>query len=129
MLASFRLNEKFLSSAFMHLQNKQQTDFIKMVANRLAKNFMAPLFELTKEKGQSAQIGCLAEILDWSKEFYDQYYDKVLNREMSRSGSDNIYNAFTRDDLVISFGREKLKKFCTQNENHTNYFIKRYAAI
>jgi len=113
----------------MNLQDKQQTDFIKMVAKCLAKNFMMPLFQLTKEKGYSAHIGGLAEILDWSNEFYDQYYDKVLNWEMFRSGSSNIYNAFTLDDLILSFGREKLKKFYDQPENHTNYFSRRYSSI
>src|SRR5438045_999886 len=103
----------------MNPQNKQQTDFIKMVANRLAKNFMASLFELTKEKGQSAYIGGLAEILDWSKEFCDQYYDKVTNWEEFMWSRDNIGNAL--NDLIISFGREKLKTFYSQPENHTNY--------
>jgi hypothetical protein len=113
----------------MITQTKQQTDFIKMVANLLAKNFIAPLFELTKEKSYSAHIGGLAEILDWSNEFCDQYYDNVLNWEMFRSSSNNIYNAFTLDDLIVSFGRERLKKFHTQTENHTNYFMNRYTAI
>ena len=113
----------------MITQTKQQTDFIKMVAILLAKNFIAPLFELTKEKSYSAHIGGLAEILDWSNEFCDQYYDNVLNWEMFRSSSNNIYNAYTLDDLIVSFGREILKNFHTQPENHTNYFMNRYTAI
>ena len=113
----------------MQAQTKQQTDFIKMVAKHLGKNFMALLFDLTKEKGQSAYIGGLAEILDWSKEFCDQYYDKITTWEKFRWSSDNIYNAFTLDDLIVSFGRERLKKFHSQPENHTNYFIRRYSSI
>ena len=111
----------------MNAQNKQQTDFIKMVAKHLGKNFMAPLFELTKEKGQLAYIGGLAEILDWSKEFCDQYYDKVTNWEEFMWSRDSIYNAL--NDLIISFGREKLKTFYSQPENHTNYFSRRYSSI
>ena len=113
----------------MITETKQQTAFIKMVANRLAKNFMASLFELTKEKSYSAHIGGLAEILDWSKEFCNRYYDKVTNWEMFRWSSDNTYNAITLDDLIVFFGREKLKKFYSQNENHTNYFEEKYLTI
>jgi len=111
----------------MNSQNKQQTDFIKMVAKQLGKNFMAPLFEVTKEKSQVAYIGGLAEILDWSKEFCEQYYDKVTNREEFMWSRDNICN--TLNDLIISFGREKLKTFYSKPENHTNYFSRRYSSI
>ena len=113
----------------MDSQTKPQTDFIKMVANRLAKNFMAPLFDLTKEKGYSAQIGALAEILDWSKEFCDHYHVKITDWETFRWSGDNIYNAFTLDDLIDFFGRERLQKFYEANEDHTNYFMTRYSSI
>jgi hypothetical protein len=110
-------------------QTKQQTDFIKMVANHLAKNFIASLLELTKEKSYSANMGGLAEIIDWSKEFCDQYYYKVTNWEMFKWSSDNIYNAFTLDDLIVCFGKERLRKFYAQIENHTEYFKEKYSAI
>ena len=108
---------------------KSQADFIKMVANHLAKNFIASLLEFTKEESYSARIGGLAEIIDWSKEFCDQYYDKITNWEMFRSSSDNIYNAFTLDELIVFFGKERLRKFYTQIENHTDYFKEKYSAI
>jgi len=110
-------------------QTTSQNDFTKMVANHLAKNFMASLLELTKEESYAAHIGCLAEIGDWSKEFSDQYQDKITNWEMFRWSSDNIYNAFTLDDLILCFGKERLEKFYTQIENRTNYFKEKYSAI
>ena len=100
-----------------------------MVANHLAKNFIASLLELTKEESYSGSIGGLAEIIDWSKEFCDQYYDKITNWEMFRRSSDNIYNAFTLDDLIICFGQERLKKFCTETENRIDYFKEKYLSI
>jgi len=100
-----------------------------MVASCLAKNYLAPLFDFTKEKSYSAHVGGLAEILDWSKEFCDQYYTKITNWEMFRWSSDNIYKACTLDDLIVSFGRERLKKFYDQNENRINYFKEKYLAI
>ena len=113
----------------MKTQTKQQTDFIKMVANRLAKNCMKSLLELSKEKNYSIYIGGLAEILDWSNEFYDEYYDKIINWEIFKSSSDNIYNAVTLDDLIIAFGWDRIKKFYTQNANHATYFLEKYSAI
>ena len=50
-------------------KTKQQTDFIKMVANCLAKNFIRSLFELTKEKSHSAQIGASPKYLIGQKSF------------------------------------------------------------
>ena len=108
---------------------KQQTDFIRMVANHLAKNFIASLLDLTKEKSYSANIGGLAEIVEWSKEFCEQYYDKVTNWEMFKWSSDNIYHVFTLDDLIVCFGKERLEKFYARIENCTDYFKEKYSAI
>ena len=110
-------------------QTTQQNDFIKIVANQLAKNFMNLLFELTKEKSYAAHIGGLAEILDWSGEFYDRYYDKVMNAGMFACSNGNIYNDTALHDLIDAFGNERFKKFCAQNENRTNYFAEKYSAI
>jgi len=109
-------------------KTKQQTDFIKMIANCLAKNFISSLFELTKEKSHSAQIGGLAEILDWSKEFCDQYYDKIFNQDLPK-GNHQTIQSLNLDDLIVTFGREKLKKFYSEAVNHTNYFEKKYSAL
>jgi hypothetical protein len=110
-------------------QTKQETGFIKMVANRLAEKFLEPLFLLSKEKNYFAHIGGLAEILDWAKEFYDQYYDKVINWERFKWSSDNIYNIVTLDGLIVAFGRDRIKKFYAQNANHATYFLEKYSAI
>ena len=109
-------------------KTKQQTDFIKMVANCLAKNFIRSLFELSKERSHSAQIGRLAEIFDWSEEFCDQYYDKIFNAEMPKWGHQTI-QSLNLDDLIVTFGREKLKKFYSETVNHTNYFEKKYSEL
>ena len=100
-----------------------------MVANHLAKNFMTSLLELTKEESYAAHIGCLAEIADWSKEFCDQYQHEITNWEMFRWSSNNICNAFTLDDLIVCFGKDRLRKFYIQIENRTDYFKEKYSAI
>ena len=110
-------------------QSLQQFDFVKMVANRLAEKFIQPLFASIKEKNYSTQVGGLAEILAWAEEFYDQYYNKIIDWETFRNGKDNNYNVETLYDLIVAFGREKLKTFHSQNENHAAYFIEKYSAV
>ncbi len=113
----------------MTLKTKEEFDFIKMVANRLVEKLIWFLFPLNSEKNYAAHIGGLAEILEWSEEFYSKYYDKILNWETFKRSSENIYNAVTPDDLIITFGQERLKKFYTQNTNHTTYFLEKYSKI
>ena len=113
----------------MITETKQETGFIKMVAKCLAEKFLEPLFLLSGEKNYFVHIGGLAEILDWAKEFYDQYYDKVINWERFRWSSDNIYDIETLDGLIVAFGRDRMKKFYAQNANHPTYFLEKYSAI
>jgi hypothetical protein len=54
---------------------------------------------------------------------------RVTNWKMFKCGSDNIYNAFTLDDLIVCFGKERLRKFYTHIENCTDYFKEKYSAI
>ena len=110
-------------------QNLQQFDFVKMVANRLAEKFIQSLFASIKEKKYSTQVGGLAEILAWAEEFYDQYYNKIIDWETFRKGKDNIYNVETLHDLIFAFGHEKLKTFYAQNANHATYFIEKYSDV
>jgi hypothetical protein len=113
----------------MELKTQEQLDFIKMVANRLAEKLIWFLFPSDERKNYSEHIGRLAEILDWAEEFYEQYYDKILNWQMFKRSTDNIYDANTSDELIIAFGKEKLKKFYSQTENHHTYFLEKYYRI
>src|SRR6188474_3513892 len=100
-------------------QTQQQFDFVKMVANLLAENFVQPLFGLTEKKDYPTHIGGLAEIIDWAKEFHDRYYYKIIDWKAFQQSKDNIYNAETFKDLVIVFGQEKLRIFYNKNANHS----------
>lgn len=90
---------------------------------------MEPLFEPGKEKNYNAQIGGLAEIIDWSREFYDLYFDKINNWEMFKYSKHNIYNAVILDDLIIAFGKARIIKFYAENKSLENYFLEKYLAV
>lgn len=113
----------------MILETQNQFDFIKMVANRLADKLIWFLFPSNKGKNFSEHIGGMAEILEWSEEFYIRYYEKILNWEAFKRSTENIYNAAIQDDLIVAFGEEKLKTFYEQNKNHNTYFLEKYHAI
>jgi hypothetical protein len=113
----------------MTLHTQQQSDFIKMVASRLAEKFIRQLSALSNVKNYPALVGGLAEILEWSEEFYNLFFDKINDWEMFRWSNDNIHNANTLDDLIIAFGENRLKNFHVHNRNNSNYFLDKYAAI
>jgi len=100
-----------------------------MVANRLAEKFFQSLFELTQGKDYPTTIGRLAEILDWAKEFYEQYYHKVSTLENFRRSKDEIYNPEALNDLITVFGQERLKIFFEKNAHSPNYFLEKYSAV
>src|SRR5215216_5715862 len=93
--------------------SKQERHFIEMVAGRLAEDTLELLYQLSAEKNYYIHVGGLAEILDWANQFYDHYYNKVINWEIFRYSDDNIYNAATLDDFILAFGQDRISKFCT----------------
>jgi ribonucleotide reductase beta subunit family protein with ferritin-like domain len=87
-----------------------------MVSIRLAEEFSKVLFEMSKEKTFCAHVDGLTEILGWSQAFCDQYYEKIGNWEAFKTGRENIYNAITLDDLIISYGRDQIDRFYKKKE-------------
>jgi hypothetical protein len=90
---------------------------------------LEPLFAFSKVKNYPARIGGLAEILDWSQEFCEQFYDALVNWDgFKRSSDNNIYTATSLDELIMVFGQDKMKKFDARNLNHDTYFLEKYSA-
>ncbi len=90
---------------------KNQTDLIDTIADRLVENFVEPLFEQSREKNYFVYLGTVAEIMSWSQELHDTYYQQLLDWENFKTSSGNIYQAATRDDFIIAWGRDKIKKY------------------
>jgi hypothetical protein len=112
------------------MQSPQQADFIEMVTGCLVDNFINQLNELTEEKNYFTHVGSLAEIVDWSMDFYEEYYHSLDDWNHFKVSSANIYKAGTINDFIMAFGREKLKMFCIENGNYTaDYFRDKYLAI
>lgn len=112
----------------MKILSEPEAGFIETVASRLAEKFIKPLLLFSKEKSYPAHIGGLAEILDWSMEFYEKYYEQIITSERYNEGGGTNYKTAEFDDLIVAFGKDRIKKFYTQNANHATYFIEKYSA-
>ena len=103
-----------------------QTDLMDWVANLLTETFIDLLYKLGNEKNYYTHVGIIAELLEWSVDFTDQYYYKVIDWEIFKRSNENIYNADSLQDFVIAFGHERVKKIYSGNECNTSYFICKY---
>jgi hypothetical protein len=90
---------------------KNQTDLIDTIADRLVENFAEPLFDLSIEKNYFVYLGTVAEIMSWSGELYDNYYQQLLDWENFKVSRGNTFHAITRDDFIIAWGKERMKKY------------------
>ena len=99
----------------MIVQSKQHTDFIDMVSQQLAESFVKRLIQLGTERKYDNYAGSLEEILKWSWEFFDFYYDKFQNWKLFQETEENIFNADSPQEFIIAFGHARFIKFCVEN--------------
>lgn len=111
------------------MQTKQQVDFIDVVIDLLVENFLKPLNQLCREKNYFVHVASLAELVDWSQEFWNQYFDLPGDWETFKSSDRNIFRAEDINDFIIAFGREKFKNFCNENVHYPEYFLEKYSAL
>jgi hypothetical protein len=95
----------------MNSHSKNHTAQIGEIANRLADNFAKPLYNFCTEKNYYVCIGILKEITDWAQEFYEQYQDKLSDWGAFKKSSDNISNATTPHEFLITWGNARVNKF------------------
>ena len=111
------------------MQTKQQVDFIDVVIDLLVENFLKPLNQLSREKNYFVHVASLSEIVDWSQDFWNQYFDLPGDWETFRSSNRNIFAAENINDFIIAFGQEKFRKFCVENADYPEYFLEKYSAL
>jgi hypothetical protein len=111
------------------MQSKKQVDFIDIVIDLLVENFLKPLNQLSREKNYFVHVASLAEIVDWSQDFWNQYFDLPDDWETFRSSDRNIFRAENINDFIVAFGEEKFKTFCIENADYPEYFLEKYSAL
>ena len=111
------------------MQSKQQVDFFDIVVDLLVAHFVKPLNRLSSEKNYLVHVASLAEIVDWSEEFCNQYSDLPDDWETFKSSSRNIFKAGNINDFIVAFGQAKFKIFSIENGNYPDYFLRKYSAL
>ncbi|GAB2808833.1 hypothetical protein [Ferruginibacter profundus] len=111
------------------MEYNPETWFIEMIANCLAEKFIRPLFLLNTEKNYAAYVGGLAEILDWAIEFYNWYYEMLINREYFEQPGEGKFKTADLKNLIVAFGNEKMETFNIEYAKHTAYFIEKFSTI
>jgi len=99
----------------MIVSSSNDTDQVGLFAVCLADNFLKPLYDFCNERNYFVYVGCLAEILDWSQEFYNRYHHKLNNWEAFEKSRENIFSAVNRDDFLIAWGYKRIEQFFSQN--------------
>jgi hypothetical protein len=105
----------------MNAYLKNHSAEIDSIAISLADHFAKPLYHFTDAKSYSEYIEILKEILNWSIEFYVQYHHKLNSWENFARSQDNIYKSVDRNEFMIAWGRDKLKKFTNEYPDNKKY--------
>jgi len=98
------------------------SDKIGMIAACLTDNFLKPLYDFSNEKNYFGYLGSLAEISDWSHEFYNEYYHTLEDWEAFQDSKENVYKAINWNDFLIAWGHERIRQFFDQNTSQPGYF-------
>lgn len=105
----------------MITESENQTAKISEIANRLADNFVKPLYNFCSEKNYYVYIGILLEIIDWAHEFYEEYRDKLGDWEAFKKSGENIDNATTPHEFLVVWGNARANKFFIINSKEYRY--------
>ena len=106
----------------MILKSEKQIDFMNTTTKKLVEFFLEPVFNLNHEKSYYTHVGCLAEISEWSREFYHLYYEKVSHWEHQNKASDYPSHMAAVESLIIAYGKDKLKDYSLKTGNFSKYF-------
>jgi hypothetical protein len=104
------------------MENTLNGQFLNMVAEELARDFLPALQNLGGERYYYSHVGSVAEILDWAADFCQQYLQKHLTEPLYGSAQTGCRNDLVLRSLIRAFGRERLLRFYSQNTSLTKAF-------
>ena len=98
------------------IESEDQAAFVEMVATQLTGKFMMELRQLCNRKNYFTHAGILAEMFDWSMEFFDLYYLEF----------GNFSEATDVEESVIAFGNARYQELAAIPSYLDSYFIAKY---
>jgi hypothetical protein len=100
--------------------------FIEMVSQQLLEIFRPNLSKLTPQANYAIHVGHFAEILDWSREFFDKYYPHINDWTVFEKSQENIFKANSLQEFILAYGHVKFVKFCLNHDDSNDYFLNKY---
>ena len=98
------------------------THSVDTIATYLSGKFVKRLFDSYEGKNYLVYVKCLAEISNWSREFYDLYNDNEDNWRSFENSKEMINNnAVQRDDFLLAWGEKRINQFFAQKVNEKEY--------
>ena len=91
-------------------------DPVGLIAAYLAGKFVKPLFDSYKKHNYQVYVRCLAEILNWSQEFYDLYYNNKNVNDFKNNTELIYHNGIHRSDFLSAWGDKKIKQFLAHDK-------------
>jgi len=101
------------------INSDEKVAFIEMVAIQLTSQFIPPLRLLCNRKNFYTHAGILAEMFEWSVEFFDLYYDEF-------GGNTEPADV---EEAAIAFGHSKFDGLSTVPAQLDKYFIAKYKTL
>jgi hypothetical protein len=98
------------------ISSEEQLEFIEMVALQLTSRFIPQLRLMCYRNNFFTHAGILAEVYEWSMEFFEHYYHEF---------SGNIELA-DLEEAAIAFGNSKLDGLAGVPDHLDKYFINKY---
>ena len=113
----------------MLTQTKQQKQFINKVSERLVEIFLQPLYQTSQEKNFYVHVGLLAEIVDWSWEFFHLYHSEPCYNNIFQMRRKPHFDGDRFDEQLIAFGQRKFEKFCVDHCDYPVLMLENYIAL
>jgi hypothetical protein len=101
------------------ISSEEQLEFIEMVALQLTSRFIPELRLMCYRNNFFTHAGILAEMYEWSMEFFEHYYYEFSgNTEPS-----------DLEEAAIAFGNSKLDGLASVPNHLDRYFINKYKTL
>jgi hypothetical protein len=91
-------------------------DPVGLIAAYLAGKFVTPLFNSYKKHNYQVYVRCLAEILNWSQEFYDLYYNNKNEKDFKNNRELIYHNGIHRSDFLSAWADKRIRQYLTQHK-------------
>jgi hypothetical protein len=71
-------------------------------------------------------VANLAEVIEWTWEFFDHYYPDIIDWPEFEKGSENIFESKSMEEFICAFGHARFVKFCLDHGDSADYLTLKY---